>query len=427
MFEMNTERKLELFPDGTPIADWFYDVKEPVLEEMGKQYILTHYGVFDDGKVHTKEIQALIDRIAEEDGGVIVVPSGTFLTGALFFKQGVHLYLSKGATIKGSDFIGDYPVCETRMEGETCMYFPALINVDNVTGFRMFGEGVIDGNGYRSWVSFALRRKWNSKWTNKDEQRPRLVYISNCTDVLVSGLRLQNSHYWTNHFYKSQHVKYLNCEVFSPATPIKATSTDAFDIDFCSDVLIKNCYMEVNDDSVVLKGGKGPWADKMPENGSNERVIVEDCEYGYCHGCLTCGSESIHNRNILMRRIKVNGARNFLWLKMRPDTPQHYEYITIEDIQGKVDKFININPWTQFYDLKDRPDQPMSYADNIVIRNCNCECEHYFFVKKADDQYKLSKFTLENLNIQAKENGFTEELIEDVNVSGVCYSEIEEK
>mgnify|MGYP006874766069 CR=1 FL=1 len=63
---MNTERKLELFPDGTPIADWFYDVKEPVLEEMGKQYILTHYGVFDDGKVHTKEIQALIDRIAEE-------------------------------------------------------------------------------------------------------------------------------------------------------------------------------------------------------------------------------------------------------------------------------------------------------------------------------------------------------------------------
>ena len=52
ILEMNTERKLELFPDGTPIADWFYDVKEPVLEEMGKKYVLTHYGGFDDGKVH---------------------------------------------------------------------------------------------------------------------------------------------------------------------------------------------------------------------------------------------------------------------------------------------------------------------------------------------------------------------------------------
>lgn len=52
--------------------------------------------------------------------------------------------------------------------------------------------------------------------------------------------------------------------------------------------------MAVNDDSVVMKGGKGPWADTMPENGSVERVIVEDCHYGFCHGCLTCGSEAIH-------------------------------------------------------------------------------------------------------------------------------------
>lgn len=41
---------------------------------------------------------------------------------------------------------------------------------------------------------------------------------------------------------------------------------------------------------------------------------------------------------------------------MRPDTPQHYEYISVEDINGKIDSFININPWTQFYDLKDRED-----------------------------------------------------------------------
>ena len=33
---------------------------------------------------------------------------------------------------------------------------------------------------------------------------------------------------------------------------------------------------------------------------------------------------------------------------MRPDTPQHYEYISVEDMEGKIDSFININPWTQF-------------------------------------------------------------------------------
>lgn len=98
--------------------------------------------------------------------------------------------------------------------------------------------------------------------------------------------------------------------------------------------------MEVNDDSAVLKGGKGPWADRMPENGSNERILIEDCIYGFCHGCLTCGSESVHNRNIILRRGRILDGMNLLWLKMRPDTPQHYEYITVEDMErAKKDGF----------------------------------------------------------------------------------------
>ena len=200
---------------------------------------------------------------------------------------------------------------------------------------------------------------------------------------------------------------------------MKAPSTDAIDIDVCQDVLVKNCYLEVNDDSVVLKGGKGPWADTAPENGSNERIIVEDCVYGFCHGCLTCGSESVHNKNIIVRRIKVLAGSNLLWLKMRPDTPQHYEYITVEDIEGKITNFVNINPWTQFFDLKGRKDVPLSVADHIVIRNCKCECDTYFNVVKKEEQYHLADFTLENLEIQAKENRFSEDLIDGVRVENV--------
>lgn len=413
---MNTQ---EFFPDGTPIDSWFYDTAVPTLDTLGKQYILTQYNIFDDGKIYTKEIQSLIDTAADNGGGIIVVPAGTYLTGALYFKQGVNLYVAEGGMLKGSDDISDYPPCETRMEGETCIYFPALINADGIDGFTICGKGTIDGNGLRSWKSFWLRRKWNPKCTNKDEQRPRLVYLSNCRNVIIADLHLQNSHFWTTHIYKCDHVKYLNCTIFSPASPVRAPSTDAIDIDVCSDVLVKNCYLEVNDDSVVLKGGKGPWADTAPENGSNERIIIEDCEYGFCHGCLTCGSESVHNRNIIMRRVKVTNALNLLWLKMRPDTPQHYEYITVEDIEGKIEHFININPWTQFFDLKDRKDKPLSYADNITMRNCTCDCGTYFDVRPDTNQYILSDFTFENLNIKAKTNRFSEDAIENVSVNNV--------
>lgn len=420
---MMSEMK-DVFPDGTPIDAWFYDTKIPTLEELGRPYILTQYHIMDDGRVHTAEIQALIDQAAEEGGGVIVVPAGTYMTGALFFKQGVNLYVSKGGTLKGSDDISDYVVQETRIEGETCLYYSALINADGIDGFTMCGPGTIDGNGLKSWKAFYLRRAWNPKCTNKDEQRPRLVYISNCKNVLVADLNLQNAHFWTNHIYKSSHVKYLNCRIFSPAEPYKAPSTDAIDIDVCTDFLIKNCYLEVNDDAVVLKGGKGPWADEASENGSNERIIVEDCTYGFCHGCLTCGSESIHNRNIIVRRIKVTEGNNLLWLKMRPDTPQHYEYITVEEIEGSIKRFINIKPWTQFYDLKGRTDKPVSHADHIVMRNCNCECETYFHVIPNEEQYILSDFTFENLQITAKEDLFSEDSIRNVTVNHVSVKQI---
>lgn len=414
--------KTGFFPDGTPIDSWFADAEIPQLSQLGQRYVLTDYGILDDGRAHTQEIQSLIDTAAANGGGVIVIPGGTYLTGALFFRQGVNLYVAEGGTLKGSDDISDYPVTDSRIEGESCKYFAALINADGLNGFTICGKGTIDGNGLRSWKAFWLRREWNPGCTNKDEQRPRLIFLSNCKNVTVAGLNLQNSHFWTNHLYKCSRVKYIGCRIFSPRKPVPAPSTDALDIDVCSDVLIKGCYLEVNDDSVVLKGGKGPWADSAPENGANERIIVEDCTYGFCHGCLTCGSESVHNRNIIVRRLKVDRAVNLLWFKMRPDTPQLYEYITLEDVSGIVNHFIDVHPWTQFYDLKGRADIPLSYAENITVKNCSVDCDVYFSVEPNEAQYRLSDFTFENLNITANESGFNESAVKNMKASNVSVN-----
>ena len=143
------KKNVELFPDGTEIPEWFRQNESVNIENLGKQYVLTDYEIFADGRLHTEEIQALIDKAAANGGGVIVVPRGTFMTGGLQFKQGTHLYLEDGATLMGSDFIGDYPLGKTRIEGETCTYFGALINADGLDGFTISGKGTIDGNGLR--------------------------------------------------------------------------------------------------------------------------------------------------------------------------------------------------------------------------------------------------------------------------------------
>ena len=428
------KKTIDQWPDGTEIGDWFRQTEPVNVTKLGKQYRVTDYGVVNDGKLHTAEMQALIDKVATEGGGVIVIPEGTYMTGALFFKQGVHLHLYNGGTLMGSNDPSDYPIVKTRIEGETCLYYSALINADGLDGFTISGKGTIDGNGYTFWKHFWERRSWNPQCTNKDEQRPRLIYVSNCKNVQIDGVKLQNSAFWTTHIYNSESVKLLRLHISSPAKPVKAPSTDAIDLDVVKNVLVKNCYMSVNDDAIAIKGGKGPYADywrtpyegidinKFPEmigDGGNENIIIEDCEYGFCHGCLTLGSESVYDHNIILRRIKVTEANNLLWLKMRPDTPQLYEYVTVEDIEGNGKNFLLIAPWTQFYDLKGRESIPMSYSNHITMRNITFDCNVFFNVKQQKDQYHLSNFTFENLVITAKNADFHQEYVENFTVKNV--------
>lgn len=416
-----------LWPDGTPMEAWFDDTTKVDVNTLGKKYVITAYGVKNDSTlVQTEAIQKVIDRAADEGGGVIVIPQGTFLSGSLFFKQGTHLYIEEGAMLKGSDRIANFKVMETRIEGQTCKYFAALVNADGIDGFVIAGKGTINGDGRHYWEEFWIRRQWNRECTNKDAQRPRLTYISNCKNVTVQDVHLINSPFWTNHIYKSERARYIDCYIYAPTSGIKAPSSDAIDIDVCHDVLVHGCYMNVNDDAVVLKGGKGTWADQAPENGPNYNILIQNCHYGRVHGCLTLGSESVSDRNVIFRNCHVDYAQRVLWLKMRPDTPQHYEYVAVENITGKTGSFLVVRPWTQFFKPEQRDDMPLSKCNNIVMKNINMECKNFFDVG-ASDKYALKDFTFENVNVNDQKNAFTKDIIENTIVKNVKINGIEIK
>ena len=230
----------DLFPDGTPVPDWFRQTEIVKLQDLGKSYRITDYGVVNDSTiVQTEKIQTVIDKASQEGGGVIYVPEGTFLSGSLFFKPNTHLYIEKGGTLKGSDDISNFEVIDTRMEGQNLKYFAALVNAIGVDGFTISGEGCINGNGLRYWKSFWLRRKVNPKCTNLEELRPRLLYIADSDNIQLSGVKLMNSPFWTTHLYHCNNAKLLNLYIFAPAAPVKAPSSDAIDIDVCENVNLK--------------------------------------------------------------------------------------------------------------------------------------------------------------------------------------------
>ena len=384
-----------LFPNGEPVPRWFCDTSRIDVDTLGMKYVLTDYGVEADSTLlQTEAIQRVIDLAASRGGGVVVVPRGTFLSGSLFFRQGTHLHLQDGAVLKGIDAIKYYPLVKTRMEGQTLLYFAALVNADGLDGFTITGNGTINGNGLRFWEEFWIRRRFNKDCTNLEALRPRLVYMSNCKNVQVQDVRLINSPFWTNHLYRCHHVKYIGCHIYAPTTGVKAPSSDAIDIDYCHDILVSGCYMNVNDDAVVLKGGKGTYADKDPDNGPNYSVVVQRCTFGTVHACLTLGSESLHDWNIVLRDCTFTDANRVLWLKMRPDTPQYYEYVTVENVSGQCGSFLVVRPWTQFYKMERRDDMPLSQCNNITIRDVSVSCKTFFDVG-ASDKYRLKDFVFE--------------------------------
>lgn len=393
----NLALSADRFPDGTEITAWFQESKPADLEQLGKQYIVTDYKVLQDSNLlQTDQLQAVIDLAQQEGGGVIVIPKGTFLSGSLFFRQGTHLHLCEGAKLKGSDDISHFKLLETRMEGQTLKYFAALINADGLDGFTVSGMGIIDGNGFRYWRSFWLRRQYNPKCTNLEEMRPRLLYVSKSKNIHISDVSLINSPFWTSHFYQCDKLKVTGVKFIAGTKSLRAPSSDGIDLDVCSNVLIKNCYFRVDDDGIALKGGKGPTADKDPNNGSNRNILIEDNTFNNCPA-LTLGSESVFTQNVIMRRCQMENAYTVFLIKMRPDTPQHHANILVEDITGSGRSLVAIRPWTQFFDLQGHP-EPFSSAKNITIRNCRVTMDNAFSIAKSD-RYELAQFSFENLHI----------------------------
>ena len=387
----------ERFPDGKKISSWFSKADKAPLTSLGRRYVLTDYGVKPDPEaVQTEAIQRVID-LAARKGGVVVVPEGVFCSGALHFPQGTHLWVE--GTLRGSDRVKDYPLTTTRIEGQTCTYFPALINVDGVDGFVLGGRGTLDGNGTEFWREMKIRWQWKPDAINKDGQRPRLVYISNSANVTVQDVRMKDSPFWTNHAYRSHHLRFLDLHVTSPSSgEVVGYSTDAIDLDNCHDVLVKGCYMDVCDDGVALKGGKGTWADKAAENGPNSDIIIEDCTFGQTHACLTLGSESVEDRNVILRRCVSESAHTVLHLKLRPDTPQHYEFIRVEDVSGRAGSLLRIRPWTQYYQMEERENMPVSVCNNISLERMGVASSQVLDAELSD-QYRLEGVTLEGKDV----------------------------
>ena len=97
-------------------------------------YNILDYGAKADDTLvkNTKAIQAAIDACIE--GETVYIPKGTFVSGALFLKSNMTLFIERGAVLKGSAAVEDYmPMILNRFEGWELKTYASLLNAGTLS------------------------------------------------------------------------------------------------------------------------------------------------------------------------------------------------------------------------------------------------------------------------------------------------------
>jgi len=209
---------------------------------------IMNYGAVNDGKtLTTKSIQKAIDACADKGGGTVYFPAGKYISGTLFLKSFVTLYLESGAVLEGSKNLSDYPVTISKIRSYTDNYTnKSLIYGEDLEFFGISGHGIIDGNGASFKASNELRK------TNLSESykiRPYLIRFINCKNISVKDITIINSPMWVQHYMLCKNVYIDGIIVRSQVNQ----NNDGIDIDACENVRISNCDIISGDDAIVLK------------------------------------------------------------------------------------------------------------------------------------------------------------------------------
>ncbi|HEY9291501.1 MAG TPA: glycoside hydrolase family 28 protein [Microlunatus sp.] len=297
-------------------------VRAPQFPE--RSLIITEVGAVADGRTDcTAAIATAIEKLAAIGGGRVIVPPGTFRTGAIHLLDNIELHLQDGAVVEFSQDPQDYlPIMRTRYEGVECYNYSPFVYAAGRTNVALTGNGVLDGRADDDhWWNWT--RGDHSDGTDKRELlaaaeasvpvserrfgarsrlRPGFVQFLDCRNVLVQGVTFHNSPMWVLHPVLSRNVIIRDVTVDS-----HGPNNDGCNPESCRDVLITGCTFDTGDDCIAIKSGKD--ADGRRINVPSEDILITDCVMRDGHGGITIGSEA------------SGGVRRVVGQRCRMDSP----------------------------------------------------------------------------------------------------------
>ena len=248
---------------------------------------VTAFGAKGDGVTRdTAAIAAAVAAVAAHGGGVLLFPTGTYLTAPLNLTSDLEVRLANATLLAVTDW-ASWPIVAPLPSYGRGRDFPgprygAFLSLNNLTRVRIVGEGgadanFVDGQGEGWWLG-----KKNGSLTVTPGHLLETMWSE---DVEISDVTFVDSPFWFTHVWSSRRVWVHDMKVRAPRD---SPNTDGIDPDSSSDVLIERIDVINGDDCIAIKSG---WDQPGVTYGvPSTNITFRDnvCDSG---NCVAIGSE----------------------------------------------------------------------------------------------------------------------------------------
>lgn len=220
-----------------------------------------HGAVGDGVALDTGAINKTIEACAAAGGGTVSFPAGRYLTGSIFLKDNVTLWLDAGATILGVKDLKQYIPKGGGRGG-------ALISGTGVRNVAIVGHGTIDG-----------QHLFNPNGA-EHMRGPHALVLNGCQDITLRDFSVKDPGGYA--------VRMLSCERVNVDGITTTGGWDGVGMIDVKNATVSNCKLLSGDDS--LSGN--PW----------ENVTVSNCVLS-----TGCNGFRIGGRNVLINNTLIYG------------------------------------------------------------------------------------------------------------------------
>jgi lysophospholipase L1-like esterase len=395
-------------------------VSVPVFAQ--RQFNIKDFGAQPGGNAKcTEAIARAIEACHAAGGGRVVVPAGTWLTGAVHLKSNVNLYVAEGAELRFSDDPADYlPAVHTTWEGFECYNYSPLIYAYRCQNVAISGPGrlVCIQDGWRRWMDRppthmqGLKELYEMAVSNVPVEqrhmeerginlRPQFIQFNRCKNVLIEDVTIRNSPFWTIHPVLCENVVIRRIDVYC-----RGHNTDGIDPEFSRNVLIEACRFDQGDDPIVIKAGRNHDAWRIGK--SSENIVIRHCTVLSGHNLLAIGSEMSGGvRNVYMHdcdyRPTEGFVRSCVLIKTNHRRGGFVENIYVQNIRFEGAKEvkalleIDTDVLYQWRDLVPTYERRLTKICNIQLKGIAVSKAQYGIWIRGEQEQPVRDIVLENV------------------------------